>query len=78
MKGDLIRLTITSGVNVGHESIEATKAGRRVTRRVATRGRVKWVEVNEVTRHGREVGNRLIVRLDAIVSIRETTAAEVG
>lgn len=71
-KGD----TITVLVSVGqHPLIErvltASKAGRTVGQKIATRNKVQWVDLSELTRTGKETGTKMSFRLDYVVSVTE-------
>lgn len=76
-KGDSIEVMIAGGTGDMPivRTLQASKAGRRVERKTST-GRTKWVDVTEVTRNGRPTGNKLSVRLEAVLSIREYITEE--
>ncbi len=70
-KGDKITVVISTADGSVARTVEASKAGRNVTQRVATRQKVAWLDVVERARTGRETGRRLSVRMASVIAVLE-------
>lgn len=72
-KGDYVEVQVAAGEAAHPVRVTATRAGRTVHVRYGT----KWLDVEELTRptavnrKGRAAGNKVRVRLEAVISVEE-------